>query len=373
MAPQDYQPKQQTVVAAVLTVAATYVYFLLFAQFGFLKIVQALAGDGREVIGPIMAAMGLAGIAGSILAARIYRVERCRRHLVAGLAVCAAAAGWAIAVRSTGGLYLAAASVGLGTGFTTVILACGLRRAVGGGRLGTVIGLGTGIAYGFCNLPAVFTASANTQAAVALLVAVAGMGAAGWLAFDAPRDVPAGIDYSWSGQTGWTLIFLLLVALDSAAFNIIQHTPALKAETWSGPAKLEMNALVHLVAALLAGFALDRRWVGRTIGLGALALLGAIYLWDMNNRAFAEGALFYTAGVSIYSTILVYYPACGLRPSLTALIYAVAGWGGSGLGVVLAADRHGLPRGLAATAAGIILALLLTRHFLRWRERSGEN
>jgi len=370
MAPDVQQPKQQTVAAAGCTVAATYAYFLLFAQFGFLKIVAVVAGEGRAAIGPSMATMGLAGITGTILGARFFRAARARRQLMTGLAVCAAAAGLARVAGAAGWLHPVAALTGLGTGFTTVVLASGLRCAVGGGRLGTAIGLGTGLAYGFCNLPAVFAAAGTTQASLAGLVAITGIAAASRLDFSAPREVPAGFDYAPAGQGAWTLIFLVLVALDSAAFNIIQHTPVLKAETWTGAARLEMNALMHLVAAMLAGFALDRRWVGRTVAAGALALLLALVLMDRSTRVFAEGALFYTAGVSIYSTVLVFYPARGSRPGLVALVYGVAGWGGSALGVLLAVNRAAVPPGWLGGAGGVIFAGLLARNYFRWRERT---
>ena len=37
MAPQNYRPGGKIIIAAIMTVAAVYVYFLIFAQFGFLK------------------------------------------------------------------------------------------------------------------------------------------------------------------------------------------------------------------------------------------------------------------------------------------------------------------------------------------------
>ena len=76
-------------------------------------------------------------------------------------------------------------------------------------------------------------------------------------------------------------------------------------------------------------------------------------------RGLVPWALFYTAGVSLYSTVLVFYPARGSRPRVAALVYSIAGWGGSALGVALAADRHDLPRRelvVAAVLVGVILA-----------------
>lgn len=368
MAQQEYRPGKKVVVAAVLTVAATYGYFLIFAQFGFLKTVLTVAGEGREVVKPIVAAMGLAGMAGSALAAAVFDVKRGRRLLTTGFAVCALAAGLAWLAESTGWLYMVATLVGLGTGFTIVTLASLLRRAVGGMRLGTIIGWGTGLAYGFCNLPMVFGAGANAQAGVAMLAAGAGIAGARLLTLDAPPHRPEGFDYSTPGGGMWTLFFLALVGLDSAAFYIIQHTPMLKGEFWSGAWRLEANAGMHLIAAVLTGYALDRRWVGRTVVAGASALLAACWLMDKNAQTFAGGALLYTAGVSVYSTVLLFYPTRGLRPVLAALVYGVAGWGGSALGVALAEGRHDLPRGIILGAGGIILGVLFVRQIFRRRE-----
>jgi cytochrome c oxidase cbb3-type subunit 2 len=228
--------------------------------------------------------------------------------------------------------------------------------------------MGTGLAYGLCNLPPVFVASASSQAGFGVLAAAAGIAGAMLLNFDAPPHIPEGFDYSFAGRGAWTLVFLVLVGLDSAGFYIIQHTPTLMGETWSGAGRLEANAGMHLVAALLAGFALDRRWMGRTVAVATLALLAACWMIDEGAHKLAEVALLYTAGVSIYSTALVFYPARSLRPGLAALLYGVAGWGGSALGIGLAQGHHQLPHGMIATAGATILVVLLVRRFFRKRE-----
>ncbi len=368
MAQQEYQPGKRNVVAAVLTVAATYGYFLIFAQFGFLKTVLAVAGGRPDAVKPVMAIMGLAGIAGSALAAKSYRPHHSRVLLMMGFTVCALAAGLSVVAHSDGVLQGVALLAGLGTGFATVTLASCLRRAVGGGRLGTIIGAGTGLAYGFCNLPPVFAAGASVQAGLGVLAAAAGVAGAASLEFDAPPHTPGGFDHSLAGRGAWTLVFLLLVGLDSAAFYIIQHTPALKGETWSGAGRMEANAGMHLIAAVLAGFALDRRWMGRTVAVGAIALLAACWMIDQSAHALGKGALLYTAGVSIYSTALVFYPARSLRPGLAAFLYGVAGWGGSALGIGLAEGRHLLPHAIIGAAGAVILGVLLLRRFLLGRE-----
>ena len=359
-------------IAAVLTVATIYGYFLIFAQFGFLQAVRQQTGGAAGAIRPVMAVMGLAGLAGSVAAAAIFSIARSRRLLAAGFIFCAGAAGLAMAPVAMTLSYVIALLTGLGTGLTTVTLAGVLRRAVGNDRLGMVIGLGTGLAYGFCNLPAVFNAGAHAQALVGVLAAGAGLVAATALRGKAPARPPTGGDYSKPGITVWVLVFLALVGLDSAAFYIIQHTPDLKAATWSGAGQQEAIAGMHLAAAGLAGYALDRRWVGRTMAIGAGALLVACLAMKQGSSALGGAALLYAAGVSIYSTALVFYPARSLRPGLAAVVYSVAGWGGSALGIGLAENRPAVPPGLVLAAGAVIGSGLLARHFMQRREAADD-
>lgn len=365
MTQEEYRPGAKVLVAGVMVVAATYAYFLIFAQFGFLKAVQAATGKSDEAVRPLMAMLGFSGMAGSALVAWLYTTARSRRLLMAGFAMSATSAGLSLLARGMVGFHGVALLTGLGVAITTVTLAGGLRRAVGGQHLGTVIGLGTGLAYGFCNLPAVFGAPAPVQAGVAVLAAWLGLVAGTRLTLNASGDVPTGADYAPAGVLIWTMVFLALVCLDSAAFYVIQHTPGLKAGTWGGDGQLVANAGMHVVAALLAGYALDRRWMGRTVLLGAIGLFAACGLIDESYAVFAEGALLYTAAVSVYSTVLAFYPARSQRPGLAALVYAIAGWGGSGLGIALAAGREQLPVTLPVIALLVVAAGLVMRQFIR--------
>ena len=356
-----YRPEVHTIVAAVIAVAAVYVYFLIFAQFGFLKAVQAALGENAGIIRPIMIVMGLAGVTGSVLAARLYSEPSCRHLLAVGLGLCAAAAVWSLIARSSGGFYAVAGLTGLGAGLTTVTLAGMLRRAVGDEHLGMIIGLGTGLAYGFCNLPGVFDASPTRQAQMALLASAAGLAGGSRLTPRFPGAQPGGREYTNKCTAAWVVILAALVCLDSAAFYIIQHTPALKAIIWNGAGQLTLNAGGHLAAAVLAGWALDRCWLGRTVGLGASSLLLACWLIHERQQSLAWAGMLYVVGVSFYSTMLVYYPARSGRPGLAALVYAVAGWGGSALGIALAEGRQDLPGRLLLVGGAVILLGLIVR------------
>jgi cytochrome c oxidase cbb3-type subunit 2 len=77
----------------VFLIAATYVYFLIYAQFGFLKRLAGLeiAADSLPLI---MGAMAIGGIGMSLLAprSRLWTCPNCR--LQTGLVGCALTALW---------------------------------------------------------------------------------------------------------------------------------------------------------------------------------------------------------------------------------------------------------------------------------------
>lgn len=365
---EEFRPAALVVVSATVAVAATYAYFLVFAQFGFLKAVQGAVGEGGGLLRSMMVVMGCGGIAGSALMAWSYRDKQSQPLLMGSLLVCGAAAGLALKVRAPAGLFAVAMLTGLGTGGLTVALAATIRRAVGGTWLGTCLGLGTGLAYAFGNMPGVFEAGATGQALMAIVAVCAGLVAVQGLELHAPPQIPVGVDYQTVGVVAWGLIFLALVWLDSAAFSIIQHTPALKAEAWTGTGRLYANALVHLLAGVLAGYALNRRALGRTVLAATAALLAACVLIDRDYAAFGKWALLYPAGVSIYSTALVFYPARSGRPALAALIYSVAGWGGSALGIGMARDLDAVPRWFIVATGLVVAGALGARQWARQRE-----
>ena len=144
---EEFDPSERSQLVATATIASTYVYFLIFAQFGFLKALAVLGPD-NFLLRPILAVMAAAGIAGSVLMARWFHENRGRGQVMAGFVVAAAAAGLTWAARTPAVFFLCAALTGAGTGMVTVGLAGLIRREVGGGRLGRCIGLGTGLEIG---------------------------------------------------------------------------------------------------------------------------------------------------------------------------------------------------------------------------------
>ena len=341
--------------------AAIYVYFLIFAQFGFLQglLVSAAASETRLKL--VLAIMGACGIGSSAVTAWCWREERARAWLAGSFVVAAVAAALAAGAESPGMFGMAAALTGLGIGGATVTLAAIVRRVIGMKHLGLVLGTGTGLAYGFCNLPPVFQAGPAGQARLALGAALAGLVATAGLALRAPRDAAELPDYRARGRAIWVIVFLALVWLDSAAFYVIQHNPALQGGTWHGPVRLYANAALHFTAAVLAGWMLDR---GRVVGvvLAAMGLLvGACLLLAHPQPVSGLVASLYVTGVSLYSTALVFYPARSGRAGVAALVYAVAGWAGSAFGIGLVEHSQTVPGWLPVGAGSALAVALLLR------------
>jgi hypothetical protein len=154
---------------------------------------------------------------------------------------------------------------------------------------------------------------------------------------------------SW-GFVSLVLALLALVWIDSTAFATIQHTAELKGRTWGGPSQQWLMGGVHLAAAVLAGALIDAGWF-RGLLLGTFLLFALAFrmlgVWGLD--ATLAGPL-YAIGISTYSVALILIPSAradqaGLIPARgrAALLYGVAGWLGSALGVGMAQHLHHLP------------------------------
>ena len=342
----------------VLAVGTTYVGFLLFAQFGFLAQVRRDLGDAGA-IQAVMAAMGIAGLAASLATGALLDRVGAGRAIRASLVAFGLAAIASLACHEVVTLAAAAAAVGATIGALTVAVAASLRALTAPRRTGLAAGLGTGLAYLLCNVPVLFEAvpavralvpAALAFAAAALLPGRLGQDAAD----DRPFRRPAGLARA-------IVAFAALVLLDSAAFAVIQTTPALKAATWGSAGQKLLLGSVHLGAAVGAGLLLDA-------GLFAILLAGT---WVLFALAFplllgagplvaASGPL-YVIGISTYSTALVVFPSRasgGTGPPArwrAALVYGIAGWLGSALGVGAAQDLGAIPSWLIAAAGAAVL------------------
>lgn len=344
----------------VLAVTATYAYFLLFAEFAFLKMVEAALQD-TAVLPWVMGSLGLGGVAGSVAAIRRFSYEKLALRLSLSFGACVIAAGVALCVQTHAGFAGAAAAIGFALGWNTVTLAAGLQALVPAAKMGRAVGLGTGLAYALCNVPFIFTAPAHAQAWLCL--ALAGVAA---LAVPRLRLVtPANemVPRRGSSVAGWVVLFVALVWLDSGAFYIVQHTASLREVTWSGGVHLWTNALVHLGVALAAGWLLDRGGLARVMGLAWVGLALACVTLDYAPGLPGLGFL-YAGGVSLYSTAFVFFAARDGRPWVACVLFVVAGWLGSALGIGMVRDLHHVPW-LFVASTGLVFAGVL------WRKRAG--
>lgn len=354
-------------------VAITYVYFLIFAQFAFLDRLAQL-GIGGAALKSVMAFMALGGIALSLLTPRLRRWPSPQLRLRMGLLLCAAAALLSLLPLSFATAALVALLIGAGLGLLTVTLVthlsawCSVRNPL------LSVGLGTGIGYFLCNIPWFFAASPQVHAIASALLCLLGV-------FFAPRDSDQVEPLSPHPFTRTTIPFALVVAgfaalvwLDSAAFYIIQHTPALKAGTWQGTAHLWTNAVLHLGAALASVLLLRRSGLLAVLAAAFCALAAAC--WLLLDPAHALSAsLLYPIGVSLYSVALVAFPSLlslaasqAQRARQAGWLYAVAGWIASALGIGMAQNLGHVPPFFLVVAGLIVLPpaiLVLARHRTR--------
>ncbi len=345
----------------VVLVAATYVYFLIFAQFGFLKRLAEL-GIADAALPAIMGAMAMGGVAMSQLAprSRLWNCPDCR--LQTGLIGCALTAAWSLFRLNTYTAIGVALVIGLSLGLLTVTLVASLPRWIGFDRPLMKIGLGTGIGYFLCNFPPLFTASPRWIAAASGLVCVVALIVARGIrvVYSAPGTaeptsamaVPFALVLTW---------FTALVWLDSAAFFIIQNSPVLKAGAWQGDAHLWRTGVLHLAAAMVSAWLLARRGLSITLGL-ALAALGAACLLLLDPAGVRAAAILYPIGVSLYSVALVAYPSFLMRTGSQAArargagyLYAIAGWVGSAMGIGMGQNLHHVPKMFVIVAAALFL------------------
>jgi len=346
-------------------VAITYVYFLIFAQFAFLKRLSSL-GVADVHLKSVMAAMAGGGILMSLLAPRLNLWPSANLRLRVGLFACSLAAFLALLPLGFPAAAALAFLIGAGLGLLTVTLVTHLRRFAGDRNPLFAVGVGTGVGYLACNIPRFFTASAEVQALAAGSECLVGIGITFLVApvrVEA-REIPPQSPISFHRVLAG---FTALVWLDSAAFFIIQNTPSLKAGTWQGPPHLWANGSLHLIAALASAWLLRRRGLSPVL-TGSFLALGAACLLLLDPGRAQLASVFYPIGVSLYSVALVAYPSLIApavsieeRGRMAGCIYAVAGWTGSAMGIGMGQNLgHVPPVFVAAAGTAILLPQLLS-------------
>ncbi len=358
-------PFGPAVAAAVLAVAATYVDFLLFAQFGFLGLLQEQRVGGGELQG-ILGSMGLGGVAGSLLAARLFAKFPARRLLLVGFLGSGAAALLSTIARGAVWFALLAAAIGGSVGILTVTLSASVSFLLDSRRRGFQIGLGTAVAYAICNVPALFAGSPRVQAVAAAVAC--GFGAVGTRFLGSPEVAPALPQASASvfRLRAIVVVFLALVWLDSASFRILESSPLLNRFSWGTPNLQWRNGLIHFLAACAGGWCLDRGGFRGVLGLSFFLLAGSAAMLGSDSLGARAAGWLYPVGVSLYSTALVFAPSSfpgaasvGAAAWRAAILYSVAGWFGSAMGIGMAENLHAVPVTFLAASAGIVAVSLL--------------
>ncbi|MDQ8202255.1 hypothetical protein [Pelagicoccus sp. SDUM812003] len=368
---QNWSRRDACISAAVI--ACAFIYFLLFAQFALLHRIETLDAEKRW-LQPVMICMGLGGVSGSLLAWRRFRVSNSDQQLFFGFLGSGVMAVLSTLCFSLPCFLGVGFGVGLALGFLTVTIVPILRLRVEPKRLGRCCAAGVGIAYAVCNLPFLFKAAPDFQCMVAAMVV--GVGACLPFAFSGPAKKArmsgdAGMEgeqnlAKGAGVWGVIVIFALLVWLDSAAFYVIQETDTLRGVTWGEFEQLWILAAGHLLGAGIAGCLIENEkllWVlGSALSLLVLGSFGIVHgegLWSMIS---VSG---YVLGVSFYSTALVAFGALsgeanGAWPvaKRAGMLFALAGWVASGMGIGMARDLSTIPVGFLAAAVVVGLASL---------------
>lgn len=341
-------------------IVATYFYFLIFAQFAFVELLNA---DLKDALKPMMAAMAFSGIIGSLTTPLILKHLEESRTLTLALLGCASMSALCIPAHTFVSYLGVSIGTGLSLGLLTVTLTANLRALLHPTSWGLGIGTGTGLAYFCANLPPVFATTSANQAIIASAFVVVALPAARKLQnndSDQTKAPPSQLTYFPYA----VLVFLALVWLDSAAFFIIQHTQSLKESTW-GDVHLWRNGFIHLLFALLAGFLLQKR-SATILTAGAFIFLALASLCLNHPELAVTGGWLYPAGVSLYSTALVACPVYLARfknPAwAAAILYSIAGWFGSANGIGMAENLNYIPLLFLIIAGIIFLVPLLKKH-----------
>jgi len=362
--------------AGTVSVLCVYVYFLIFAQFGFLHLLEekTLLEGNLELI---MAAMGVTGLVTSLLTAWALSKWKAslNRMVRFGFISASSMAFLAPFLSGTWQAVLISTGIGFSLGLLTVGLAAGLRTLLGN-RLGLGVGLGTGLAYAISNISWLFEGNGNRVSLFCGVVPLVGFLAT--LSYTrSSGEAPLPIKTAKKGLITFGLIvagFLSLVWLDSAAFYVIQQTPDLKSHIWEAPQHKTWIALSHLLAAIITGITLDAgqsaerlRYVVSGIAVSFISLATGYALIENPSWLANLAGPFYAIGVSIYSTLLVALPGMKL-PSLNrvpmawqaGILFAVAGWFGSANGIGMARELNRIPL-LFFVFSAIGVGLLLSR------------
>ncbi len=341
-------------------VAGVYFYFLIFAQFSFLEILEKEV-EGAQVLKSVMGAMALGGLLGSVAVLWLEKKFAWSSLMRVAALGCAVFPVLATLASGTLAFVLISLGIGLSLGVLTVLLSARLPDIMGANPyLGA--GIGTGVAYMLSNLPWVFQSppevrSYVTAGAVFLLAL---------LPLKVNEEEVLVEDSPWSFRVFFVGVICLsmLVWLDSAAFYIIQHNREIKLATW-GEVYLWRNALVHLLVAILSGWLLLKGKMTWVLG-AAFCFLGVAGLMASVDGLQIVAGYLYPAGVSLYSVALILYPSVWLGRSgatrRAVILFSVAGWIASAMGIGMAQDLNQVPLAFVGLAGLLMIVPWLWKY-----------
>lgn len=358
------------VVIGSVAVVAVYFYFLIYAQFAFLGILDDLKYT-QESLRAVMGCMAVGGVLGSVAYALLQPRVRWAVIMKWSAMLCGVVALLSSQAQRMEAsqivMSLMAGVIGLALGCLTISLAVNLVRL--SERPVWSAALGTGFAYMFSNLPWIFETTSSVQSILSAIVVL----------LICALPLSGGTEGSSRGVEGSLKVYAigliwltLLVWLDSAAFYIIQHQAEIKESTW-GHAYLLRNGAVHLSAALLSGWLVLRGRLKEVL-IAAYVLLGSAGLMASSHDLVVFAGWLYPVGVSLYSVALVVYPVVLLGKAggvkRTVILFSVAGWIGSALGIGMAQDLQRVPLAFVLIAGLVFILSSCWRVLMRRKMES---
>ncbi|MDY7232697.1 hypothetical protein [Hyalangium rubrum] len=359
-------------VASVGGLAVNHIVLLLYVQLGFIDRLQQLA-LGTTQARYVLAAMGLAGFTTSLAAPGLLRARHPVTPLRLGFGVSFVAIALSLASEALPLLVLSAAGMGLGVSLSYICLVAAARPSFRVERVGMKVGLGTGLAYAIGSVPWLFLASPEAKGLASLVACALGVG----MTF-VPRDAASSERLTTEGGEPepekepagfWPIlaIFFALIWLDSGAFAVIMSTPTLKAASWGTELLQWRNSALHLGSALLGGWLIDRGRLRSTLVLSYVLIVFAIQLLQHSPSLAPLASVGYVSAASLYTVALfAYAPAClGPRRDTRLhgrwILFTLAAWVGSTLGIGMVQDLHFVPSWVMVVAGLVVGSALLVR------------
>lgn len=313
-----------------------YSYFLIYAQFGFLRYLEAF--NDPQLIKSIMPMM-LVGALISGIVIRYKNVTRIKVYLCVGFLLAIIAALLPAYIKDVQGFYGVSFLIGFSLGILTILSTSSLYMHLRYFEVIFVATLSTGASYLFCNIPWLHY---NTSSVISMVVA--GIGVLGllncilisWEEKRLPRQKVRKQDDRQFYLV--TLLFFVVLFIDAYSFYIIQNNAELMKYSW-GDGRCITQGLFHVFGAFLAYFFLSQKKIHYL--LCVVMFLFCISIHRVGTEGSLIFAYFYAIAIAMYSSAMISFPAnfsdsFEKRKIVTTDLYLVAGWLGSGLGVVFA-------------------------------------